>query len=455
MYDVLVIGGGPGGYAAAIRASQLGAKAALIEADTFGGACVNIGCIPSKIWLRSAYLYTMAKRAEEFGLDLKVNGVKTKTIKERTDGVASEIRMGMEALLGNYGVEVIKGRAVFKNTGEVTVDGKPFAAQNIVIATGAVPDFSGIPGDKKPETVDQLFKQEKLPKSALIIGGGSNEVEAAGMLAAFGSKATLVVEGARILPDEDSNTSQRLAQSLKAQGVEIITRSSVLSLKKQKTGWTAGLGGKKEQEVSAQNVYVGKRKPNTDGLGLENTGVALNSDGGIQVNDHLETNIKGIWAIGDVTGGRMLSHIASSMAVTAVENAMGQDNIYPANLISRGLWTYPQVGAVGLSEEEAEEMGYDVETGEFPYAINGLAMGQGSVEGSVKVVSDSEHGDILGVHIVGENATEIIGEAVFAMQFECSIDELAHSIRLHPTFSEAVVDAARDADSWALYLPKA
>jgi dihydrolipoamide dehydrogenase len=245
-----------------------------------------------------------------------------------------------------------------------------------------------------------------------------------------------------------------MSQALRQQGVEVILRHNIVSFSKRKTGCSVILAGPKERSLDVDMVIVGKRKPNTEGLGLKNTGIVLNDDGGIKVNDSLETSVRGIYAIGDVTGGWMLSHAASSMGVTASENAMGDKKSYPGHLISRGLWTIPQVGAVGLSEEEAEKKGHDVKTGEFPYAINGLAMGHGLTEGSVKVVSDAKDGDILGVHIVGENATELIGEAVLAMQFECSVDELAHSIRVHPSYSETLVDAARDTDGWALYLPK-
>ncbi|RPH50864.1 MAG: dihydrolipoyl dehydrogenase [Desulfobacteraceae bacterium] len=454
MYDVVIIGGGPGGYAAAIRAAQLGGKTALIEAASLGGTCVNRGCIPSKIWLRAAYLYTMTKRAGDFGIILSLSGLNLNKIVERKNGVASEIRMGMKSLLANYGIEHINGRAVIRNSKEIDVDGKKIEARIIIIATGSSPDVTGAPGIDMAVSVDQLFDLAKLPKSALILGAGSNEIEAANMLAVFGVKVHLVADGARILPLEDHDISQRMSQALRQQGVEVITRHNIMSLSKRETGYSIVLAGPKERSLDVDMVIVGKRKPNTEGLGLKNIGVVLNDDGGIKVNDSLETSVRGIYAIGDVTGGWMLSHAASSMGVTASENAMGGNKTYPSHLVSRGLWTIPQVGAVGLSEEEAEKKGYDVKTGEFPYAINGLAMGHGLTEGSVKVVSDAKDGDLLGVHIVGENATELIGEAVLAMQFECSVDELAHSIRVHPSCSETLVDAARDSDGWALYLPK-
>ena len=454
MYDVLIIGGGPGGYAAAIRTSQLGGKAALIESGELGGTCVNHGCIPSKIWLRAAYLYAMAQKSGQFGIDLTINGLNLKKIVERKTGVSADIRMGMKSLLANYGVDVTAAHATMKNAREVNVEGKTIQAKKIIVATGSSANIPDIPGIKSAMTVDQLYGMTELPKSVLIWGAGYNEVEAAYLLATFGSKVYLVTDGSRILPREDHDTSQRIAKAIRPQGVEILMSYQLKSLSENKKVHTVVLSGKDERSLDVDMVLIGSRKPNTRDLGLEKIGVVLNEDGGVKINNLLETSVEGIYAIGDVTGGWMLSHAASSMAVTAVENAMGGKKEYPFHLISRGLWTSPQVGSVGLTEEEAEKKGFDVVTGIFPYAINGMAMGQGMVEGSVKVVSDSEYGDILGVHIVGENATELIGEAAFAMGLECTVEELAHNIRLHPTYSEALVDAARDAMDWALYLPK-
>jgi dihydrolipoamide dehydrogenase len=218
--------------------------------------------------------------------------------------------------------------------------------------------------------------------------------------------------------------------------------------------FTAGLAGPEARSVEAAHVIVAARKPNIAGLGLEDAGVVVSEDGAVSVSDALETSAAGIYAIGDVTGGWMLSHAASAMGVTAAENAMGQDNAFPFHLIPRGIWTFPQVGAVGLTEEEAEKQGHDVEIGDFPYSINGLAMARDEVDGAVKIVTEAEHGEILGVHIVGAGATELVGEAVLALQLECTADELAHTLRMHPTFSEAMMDAGRDVGAWCLYLPK-
>lgn len=451
----MIIGGGSGGYAAAIRAAQLGANVVLAECAETGGTCVNRGCIPSKVWLRAADLLRRLKTGEEFGIKAHVDAIDFNAIVERKSGVSAEIRMGMEALLQNNGIEVVKGRATLKNPKEVNVDGNIIEAKKVIVATGSSLCALEISGLKKAAmNTDDVLEMTALPESVLVCGSGYIEVEMVFLLNTFGCNVILAAESARILPLEDSDTSQRIAQVLREDGVEIILRSSLESVETTQSGATCVLSGPKERSVKVEKVLTAKRAPNTGGLGFEEIGVILNDDKGIRVNHKLETSVEGIFAIGDATGGSMLSHTASSMGIFAAENALGANNHYPFHLIPRCLWMKPEMGAVGLSEEEAEKKGFDVETGVFPYAINGLAMVNNRVDGAVKIVSDARYGEILGVHIVGSNATEIIGEAVMAMQLEATVNELSRSIRAHPTFSEAVVDAARDAGSWALYLPR-
>jgi dihydrolipoamide dehydrogenase len=274
------------------------------------------------------------------------------------------------------------------------------------------------------------------------------------LLSIFGCKVVLLSESRRLLPREDGETSQRVVQGLREQGVEVLSRFTLESVQKSERGYTCLLSGSEERTVDVEKVLISSRKPNTANLGLEQLGIRLKEDDGIQVNEQLETSVDGIYAIGDATGGWMLSHASSSMAITAAENAMGNGRNFPFHLIPRGIWTIPEVGAVGLSEEEAEQQGLDVKVGDFPYSINGLAMSRNEMDGAVKIISDARYGEILGVHIVGAHATELVGEAVLAMQLEATARELAKSIRAHPTFSENVVEAARDAANWALYLPR-
>jgi dihydrolipoamide dehydrogenase len=451
MFDVLIIGGGPGGYAAAIRTAQLKGKVALIEEAQLGGTCVNRGCIPSKVWLRAAYLKYWIEHSEEFGLKTTLQGWDLGAIIQRKNGVAGDIREGMGALLKKNGVDRITGRGVFRNSREVSVEGKTYEAKKFIIATGSSSAVPAIPGIKDEAlTAEQIFDLEKLPSSVLILGGGPIEVEVASVCAAFGAKTTLIVPERRILPMEDNGTSQRLNQALKSQGIEIVRGAKVEEITQKEGELQARVG---EKWLKAERIITGDRKANTAGLGLENLGLKLKDDGSILVSEKLETSVSGIYAIGDVVGGSMLSHAASNMGVTAAENVMGGEAVFRSHLVPRGLWTNPEMAAVGISEEEAGKQGLDINVGIFPYSVNGLGILRGQGDGAVKIISEAKYGQILGVHIVGTGATELIGEAVMALQLECTVDELAHSIRLHPTFSECMMDAARDAASWALYLP--
>jgi dihydrolipoamide dehydrogenase len=455
MYDVLVIGSGPGGYAAAIRTSQLGGKAAIVEAREVGGTCVNRGCVPSKIWLRAAYVLKLINQSKEFGIQASINKVDFKSIIDRKNGVANDIRTGMEALLEANGVDLIRAHGVIKNAHEAAVDGKTVGAKKIILATGSHLDIPNIEGIKNALlTTDQVFDMTEVPKSVLIWGeAGSIDVEIASLLNMLGSTVYLATQHARILTSEDHDTIQRLSQAFREQGIKIITRTKLESVKKSQKKFKAILMGKEKETLNIERVVISNRKPNIDGIGIKQAGIRVNEDGSLWTNENLQTSLAGVYAIGDVTGGWMNSHSASAMAVTAAENAMGQTKEFLFKLIPRGLWTFPQVGSIGLSEEDAEKEGFEVEVGNFPYAINGLAMGYGDVDGAVKIVMEAKTEEILGIHIVGANATELVGEAVMALQLECTADELAHTIRVHPTFSETLMDAGRDASGWALYLP--
>ena len=455
MYDVIVIGGGPGGYAAAIRASQLGGKVALVEAAELGGTCVNRVCIPTKVWLRAAKLLKYIKQANEFGIHASVEKVDLQGLVEKRNGVSGDIRMGMEAILRSNGVKLIKGRAMFKSPREIMVEGSILESKKIIIATGScldIPDISGL--EEAAWSTDQVLEMKEVPASVLICGSGPIEMEMATLLNTFGCKAHLVTESSRVLPREDRTMSRWVTQGLKEQGVNLLRRFCLESIQKSKGGYTTILSGPEEKSIEVEKVLVSTRKPNTSHLGLEQLDIRLNEDEGIWVDNQLRTSVQGIYAIGDATGGWMLAHASSSMAITAAENAMGKEGNFHFNLIPRGIWSIPEVGAVGLSEKEAKARGIEIKVGDFPYAIDGLAMARNEMEGTVKIISDALTGEILGVHIVGANATELVGEAVMAMQLESTVRELAYSIRVHPTFSESVVESARDALDWALYLPK-
>lgn len=455
MYDVVVIGGGPGGYAAGIRASQLGGKVALVEAAEIGGTCVNRGCIPTKVWLRAANLLHWIHRADEFGIKTSAEEIDLQSLVARRNGISSDTRMGMEGILKNNGLEIIRGLAVLKSPREVNVDGTMFEAKKMILATGSCLDIPEIPGlEEAALTTDQVLEMTKVPSSVLIYGSGPIELEMATLLKAFACKVYLVPGPDGLLPREDRTPRQWVTKGLKQQGVELLRRFTLESVQKSKGQYRANLSGPEDRTLNVERVLVSSRKPNIANMGLEKIGVRLNENGGIRVNKMLETSVEGIFAIGDATGGWMLAHASSSMGVTAAENAMGKKSNFAFHLIPRGIWTVPEVGAVGITEKEAKKKGIDLKIGDFPYSIDGLAMARNEMEGSVKIISDARYGEILGVHIVGACATELIGEAVLAMQLEATVQELAMSIRVHPTFSESIVDSARDALNWALYLPR-
>ncbi|MBT8367771.1 MAG: NAD(P)/FAD-dependent oxidoreductase, partial [Deltaproteobacteria bacterium] len=350
MYDLVVIGGGPGGYAAAIRASQLGGRVALIEGGDIGGTCVNRGCIPTKVWQRSAYLLHNIRMGAAFGLNVSVEALDFKAIVERKNGVAGDIRMGMEGLLANNGVEVVRGHAVLKNDRAVDVDGTLLETGSVIVATGSSLDIPDIPGlDEAAMTTDQVLELERMPTCVLVWGTLPMAVEIANSLSVFGCKVVLATEHSRILPQEDYDTSQRIAQALREQGVELLLKYNLEAVRKSESSYEAILTGRDEKVVPIEKVLISQRKPNTAHTGLEPAGVKLNEDGSVAINDKLETSVPGIYAIGDAVGGWMLSHAASAMAVTAAENVMGQTKTFPFHLIPRGIWTIPQVGAVGLS----------------------------------------------------------------------------------------------------------
>ena len=456
MFDIIVIGGGPGGYAAAIRASQLGAKVALVEAEKIGGTCVNNGCIPTKVWQHAACLLNSIKGAQEFGIKSSSPDLDLKVIGKRANGVSNYIRMGMEGLLKSRKVELVKGQATIKNAREIMVNDDVLETKNIILATGSEMDTPKIPGlEESSWTTDQMIQMSEIPSSVLIWGTAEFiEVEMAGLLNALGCKVFLAFETRRILPKEDSDTSQRIRQALKEQGVNVLSRITLESVTPSNGGYRCLFSGSEEKAVEVEKVLITSRKPRTTGLGLERIGVEMNDDGAIRVDNKLQTNVAGIYAVGDVTGGWMLSHAASSAAIVAAENAMGDSKKFPFHLIPRGIWTMPEMGAVGLSEEDAEKKGIEIEVGDFPYAINAMAMAQGEMKGAAKIISNAHDGKVLGVHLVGARATELIGEAVMALQLKASAADLAAGIRMHPTFSETIGEAARDVNEWALYLPK-
>jgi dihydrolipoamide dehydrogenase len=454
MYDVIVIGGGPGGYAAAIRASQLGGKVAMLEPAQLGGTCVNRGCIPAKIWNKAARIKKTIERAGDFGIKATLEGVSLEDIVKRRKGVPNDIQMGMKGLCKSNKIDVIAERGVFKSPTEVQAGSNTLTAKSIIIATGTsirMPEIKGL-DENCAMTTEQALEMTKAPASVLVLGSGAIEVEMAFILNSFGVKVFMLSETPRVLAAEDGTVSQRLTKSLRDQGVEILSRLTLVSLEKVKTGYLARLSGAEEKTIEIERVLVSFRKPNVE-IGLDNAGVKLSDKGFIAVDDALKSSAANIYAIGDVAGGN-LSYAATCMGVVAAENAMGGSKTFNAKKVPRGHWTIPEAASVGISEEEADAMGLEVEVGECPISVNGVAMAYGEQDGTVKVISDAQYGEILGIHIVCSNATELIWGASVALQMESTVEDLAYSLAVHPTFSETVAMAGQDAIGWALYLPR-
>jgi dihydrolipoamide dehydrogenase len=454
MPDVIVIGGGPGGTAAATRAAQLGAQVTLIERDKLGGACVNRNCIPLTSLLASVELFRRIGQAGEMGVQVGPATLNVSTMVARAERISQELSEGMGGLLPTFGIEVVSGEArlVGPKTVEVGSQRLP-ATRAIILATGArwAPPPPGVEGLLRP---DEALKLDPVPGRLLIWGGGAAEVDCATLYAGLGSQVTLAVDGPYPLPDEDYEIGQRLQGILQGQGVQVLTNVRVKSATPTAGGLQVVLAGTKgETQVAADRVLWAGRVAATDGLGLAQVGVKL-SDGAVVVDDRQQTSVPGIYAVGDMTGGLMYSSLATAAGLVAAENAMGRTRRLDRRAVPRYAFSMPEVAAVGLTEDEAEKEGYDVEVTNISLATNARAMGLGEVEGGIKLVADRKRGKVLGVHIVGHRATELIAEATLALQLETLAEDLAWAIRIHPTLSESMVEAGRAVLGQALYVPK-
>lgn len=463
--DIVVIGSGPGGYVAAIRAAQLGARAVCIERESveWGGTCLNWGCIPTKTMIASVERLNHVKHAAAFGVLINGEvGFDFGKMMERKTKVVTTLRGGVQQLLKTNHVRSIvgTGKIVDAHTVAVTMaDGgtETIKTANIVIATGSVPFIPPIPGlarDPKDArgassngiwTSDEAVAATDCPKRMLIVGSGAVGLEFSFVFRALGVEVTVVEIAPEILPLADKDISIELRRSLKKQGINILTDAKLTNVEHTASGRVATLETKTgTQTLEVDVILVGAgRKPLTDGLGLESVGVEVARQG-IVVNDYLQTTVPSIYAIGDVTGKAPLAHAASHMGIVAVENAMGHQIKMDYKAIPAPIYTVPEVAWVGLTEDQAREQGYDVVTGKFPFRPLGRAMALGETEGLVKVVAERKYGELLGVHIVGAFATELIHEGVIAIKLEATVDELISNIHAHPTLSEAIGEAAMD-----------
>jgi dihydrolipoamide dehydrogenase len=452
-YDVIVIGGGPGGYVAAIRAAQLGMKVGLVERDKLGGVCLNWGCVPSKALIKSAELYNAFKKSQEFGISHTGLIYDFSKIISRSRGVADRISKGVEYLMKKNKIEIISGTAKLtgRNSIEVTKDGKvtdTIKSKSIILATGGRPrSVPGVTIDrKKIITSTEAMSLPEQPKSLIVIGGGAIGVEFAYFYNSFGTKVTIVEMLPSILPIEDKEITKILDSSLKKSGIDILTNTKVESVKidHEVTVTVSDKDGKKDIKADLALMAVGVQA-NIENIGLEAIGVKTER-GFIIVNEFGKTNIDGIYAIGDVSGPPLLAHVASHEGIIAVDHIAGKakHGIDQLNIPSC-TYCQPQVASVGLTEEAAVAKGYKVKIGRFPFRPLGKAMAIGETEGIVKLVFDEKYGELLGAHIIGSEATEMIAELGIAKALETTWEELHNTMHAHPTLSEAVMEAAGQA----------
>ena len=454
-YDIAILGGGPGGYVAAIRAAQRGAKTVLIEKEALGGVCLNVGCIPTKTLLRIAQVYQDIVDAANFGVI--VNGevkLDWPTMLSRKNKVVQQLTSGVTQLLKANGVDVRHGYGVVQDKNTIIVDGEEIKTKNLIIATGSRPTILPIPGLQEAMdsgiAVDSTgaLAFETIPERFIVVGGGVIGIEFAALFSTLGSKVT-VLEKFSILNGLDSDIQSQMRRFLKRRGVEIFESADVQRFEGSKV--FVEVGGE-VREFAGDSILISLgRRPNIDAVA--DLGLELDK-GGIKTNAKLETNVPGVYAIGDVNGKQMLAHTASAEGIAAVENILGGSAEIDYNKIPACVYSFPEIAVVGLTEEQAKEQGYDVQTGMFPFAANGKALAEGQTEGFVKIVADKQYGEVLGIHIVGPNATDLIAEAANALQLESTLYDLAETVHPHPTLSEAVMEAAHVALGQPIHVAK-
>ncbi len=451
-YDCIIIGSGPGGYVAAIRAAQLGLKTAVVEKDAIGGRCLNVACIPAKAVLRSADLLQEVREAGEFGITVGEPVVDFGKVMERRGEVVGTLTGGVAMLLKKHGVDVHEGVGSLTASGAVTVgDQELEATKAIIVATGSVK--RPIPGATFGGRVigtEEAWALEELPASLAVVGAGASGAEIASAYVRLGASVQLFEGLDRVLPSEDADVSKAAQRGFKKQGIDVHTKTFVTDIETGESSVTFAYG--EERGEADWLVIAAGRGPDIEGLGLDAAGVTLDEQGLIAVDGSMRTNVAKVYAIGDLVHGPALAHKASEEGVIAVEHAAGLDP-HPLDYadIPRATFCLPNVGSFGLSEQEAKDAGHDVVVGKVPYGVAGATTVYGDRTGMVKLVGDRRYGEILGAHIVGAKATDMVQEVVNAKLLEGGYPELARMIHGHPTFSEAILEAARAADGWLIH----
>ncbi|MDQ0928359.1 dihydrolipoamide dehydrogenase [Bacillus atrophaeus] len=468
-YDVVILGGGTGGYVAAIRAAQLGLKTAVVEKEKLGGTCLHKGCIPSKALLRSAEVYKTSREAAQFGVETSDVSLNFEKVQHRKQEIVDKLANGVQHLMKKGKIDVYEGYgrilgpsifspmpgtiSVERNNGE---DNDMLIPKQVIIATGSRPRMlPGLEADGKYIlTSDEALQLKELPESIIIVGGGVIGIEWASMLHDFGVKVTVIEYADRILPTEDKDISKEMQNLLAKKGIEIATGSKVLTDSFTKTDGVSIQAEKDGETVtySAEKMLISVgRQANVEGIGLENTDI-VTENGVISVNDTYQTKESHIYAIGDVIGGLQLAHVASREGIIAAEHIAGLEPL-PLNpaFVPKCIYSNPEAASVGLTEEEAKQNGYQTKIGKFPFMAIGKALVHGETDGFVKIVADADTDDILGVLMIGPHVTDMISEAGLAKVLDASPWEIGHTIHPHPSLSEAIGEAALAADGKAIH----
>lgn len=455
-YDVIVLGSGPGGYVAAIRASQLGLKTAVVEKAELGGICLNWGCIPTKALLKSAQVFEYMQHAEEYGLSVKDAKADFGAVVKRSRDTASQMSGGVTFLLKKNKVDVLNGTGKLKKGKKIDVDGKEYSAKHIIIASGGRSrELPNLKQDgKKVIGYREAMVLDKAPKKMIVVGAGAIGVEFAYFYNAMGTEVTIVEYMDRLVPVEDAEVSKELARNFKKAGIKIMTGTSVEAVDTKGSGVKVTVKDKKgTQELDADVVLsaVGV-SANIEGIGLEDVGIKTEK-GKITVDEFYKTNVDGYYAIGDVVPGQALAHVASAEGIICVEKIAGEKpEPLDYNNIPGCTYCSPEIASVGYTEEAAKEAGYELKVGKFPFTASGKATAAGARQGFVKVIFDAKYGEFLGAHMIGANVTEMIAEVVAARKLETTGHEIIKSVHPHPTMSEAVMEAAAAAYGEVIHL---
>ncbi len=460
IYDLIVIGSGPGGYVAAIRASQLGLKTAIVERSELGGICLNWGCIPTKALLKSAQVFDYLNHAAEYGITVKDSSADFGAIIKRSRDVADGMSKGIQFLMKKNKIDVIQGAGKLLTGKKVEVTGakgvEVLEAKNIILAVGARSrQLPNLPQDgKKVIGYREAMSLPTQPKTMVVVGSGAIGVEFAYFYATLGTKVTVVEYLPNIVPVEDVEVSVQLAKSFKKMGMEVMTEASVESVDTSGVGCNVKIKTVKGEEIVHCDIVLSAVgiQSNLEGIGLEEVGI-ITDKGKILVNDFYQTNMPGIHAIGDCVGGQALAHVASAEGIICVENIAGH---HPQPLDYKNIpgctYCQPEIASVGYTEKAAKEAGYEIKVGKFPFSASGKASAAGAKDGFVKVIFDAKYGEFLGAHLIGANVTEMIAEVVVARKLEATGHEIIKAVHPHPTMSEALMEAAAAAYGEAIHI---